>query len=44
MKKPARSRSISTIVSVAARLISALRQNPCHARPMENRTNGITTA
>src|SRR4051812_35895761 len=42
MKKPARRRSIRTIVSVAARLISALRQNPCHARRIENRTKGIT--
>ena len=32
-----------TIVSVAARLISALRQNPCHARFNEKATNGITS-
>jgi hypothetical protein len=42
MKKPASSDSISTIVSVAAMLISALRQKPCHARRIENTTNGIT--
>ena len=31
-----------TIVSVAARLISALRQKPCQARRSENRTNVST--
>ena len=41
-KKPARSSSIRTIVSVAARLIRALRQKPCQARPSENSTKAIT--
>src|SRR3954468_14435766 len=42
MKNPASSSSMSTIVSVAARLMSALRQKPCHARRIENTTKGIT--
>ena len=42
IQKPARSSSISTIVAVAARLITAFRQKPCHARRMLNRTNEIT--
>ena len=32
IQKPARSTSIRTIVAVAARLMSAFRQKPCHAR------------
>ena len=32
IQKPASSRSIRTIVAVAARLMTALRQNPCQAR------------
>jgi hypothetical protein len=32
IQKPASSRSIRTIVAVAARLITALRQKPCQAR------------
>ena len=32
IQKPASSRSIRTIVAVAARLITAFRQKPCHAR------------
>ncbi len=42
MKKPASSRSIRTIVAVAARLIRAFRQNPCQARLKLNATNEIT--
>jgi hypothetical protein len=34
-------RSISIIVAVAARLIAALRQKPCHARLMLNSRNEI---
>ena len=42
-KKPARSTSMKTIVAVAARLITALRQNPCQARRRLNTMNEITT-
>src|SRR2546423_978716 len=43
IQKPASRRSISTIVAVAARLIRALRQNPCQARLRLNPTNEITS-
>src|SRR4051794_8577339 len=43
IQKPASSRSISTIVAVAARLISALRQKPCHARLRLKPMNEITS-
>ena len=42
MKKPESSSSIRTMVAVAARLISALRQKPCHARRMLKKRNEIT--
>ena len=42
IQKPARSSSISTIVAVAARLISAFRQKPCQARLMLKKRNVIT--
>ena len=42
IQKPARRSSIRTIVAVAARLMTALRQNPCQARLMLKKTNGIT--
>ena len=42
IQKPASSSSIRTIVAVAARLMTALRQNPCQARLMLKRTNAIT--
>ena len=41
MKKPASSRSIRVIVAVAARLIAALRQNPCQARDRLKPRNAI---
>ena len=37
IQKPDSSRSISVIVAVAARLIAALRQKPCQARPTEKK-------
>jgi hypothetical protein len=42
IQKPASSSSIRTMVAVAARLITALRQKPCQARPTLNRTKEIT--
>ncbi len=42
IQKPASSSSISTIVAVAARLISALRQKPCHARLTLKKRKEIT--
>ena len=42
IQKPDRSRSMRTIVAVAARLITALRQKPCQARLMLKTTNEIT--
>ena len=42
IQKPARSMSIRTIVAVAARLMSALRQKPCQARRRLKTTNEIT--
>ncbi len=42
IQNPASSRSIRTIVAVAARLMTALRQKPCQARVMLNRTKEIT--
>ena len=41
IQKPASRMSIRTIVAVAARLISALRQNPCQARLRLKTTNPI---
>ena len=41
IQKPASSSSIRTIVAVAARLMTALRQNPCQARRMLKTTNEI---
>ena len=41
IQKPASSRSIRTIVAVAARLMTALRQKPCQARLMLKTTNEI---
>ena len=41
IQKPASSRSIRTIVAVAARLISAFRQKPCQARRRLKTTNPI---
>jgi hypothetical protein len=37
IQKPARSRSISVIVAVAARLMARFRQKPCQAREMLKR-------
>ena len=42
IQKPASRRSIRTIVAVAARLISALRQKPCQARRTLKNRNEIT--
>jgi hypothetical protein len=42
IQKPDRSRSIRTMVAVAARLMSPLRQNPCQARFRLNTTKRIT--
>ena len=42
IQKPASRSSIRTIVAVAARLITALRQKPCQARRRENQTKAIT--
>ena len=42
IQKPASSSSIRTMVAVAARLMTALRQKPCQARPTLNRTKEIT--
>ena len=42
IQKPASSRSIRTIVAVAARLMTALRQKPCQARLMLKTTKVIT--
>ena len=42
IQNPARSRSIRTIVAVAARLMTAFRQNPCQARLKLKKTNGIS--
>src|SRR4051794_11837992 len=42
IQKPASSSSIRTIVAVAARLMSALRQKPCQARLRLKATNEIT--
>ncbi len=39
IQKPASSRSIRTMVAVAARLMTALRQKPCQARFRLKRTN-----
>jgi hypothetical protein len=39
IQNPASSRSIRTIVAVAARLITAFRQNPCQARVRLKRMN-----
>src|SRR5215218_3960942 len=41
IQNPASRTSISTMVAVAARLINAFRQNPCHARRRLNTTNPI---
>ena len=42
IQKPASSRSIRTIVAVAARLMTALRQKPCQARLRLKTTKEIT--
>ena len=42
MKKPASRSSIRTMVAVAARLMSAFRQKPCHARLTLKNRNEIT--
>ena len=42
IQKPASSSSIRTIVAVAARLMSALRQKPCQARLTLKKRNEIT--
>ena len=42
IQNPARSMSMRTIVAVAARLMRALRQNPCQARLRLKTTNEIT--